>query len=57
MVAKHVNTKMANRGRVLAVNAPLLSLSALAVTFYFSDMAFTFNDGKPPPKAFCANLM
>ena len=52
MVAKHVNKKNAGKPRVLAINALLLSLAALATTFsavapYIVDFN---NDAKPPPK-------
>ena len=45
MVAKHVNKKNAGKPRVLAINALLHSLAALAATFSAVD-----NDAKPPPK-------
>ena len=45
MVAKHVNKKNAGKPRVLAINALLHSLAALAAIFSAVD-----NDAKPPPK-------
>ena len=48
MVAKHVNNKNAGKPRVLAINAPLHSLAALAETF--SVFVTLNNDAKPPPK-------
>ena len=49
MVAKHVNKKHDRKPRVLAINALLHSLAALAATF--SVMAFVNfnNDANPPP--------
>ena len=45
MVAKHVNKKNAGKPRVLAINALLHSLAALAATFSAVD-----NYSKPLPK-------
>ena len=52
MVAKHVNKKNAGKPRVLAINALLHSLAALATIFsavavYIVDFN---NDAKPLPK-------
>ena len=57
MVAKHVNKKNSGKPRVFSINALLQSLllwlqpSVLLLSFV------TFNDAKPPPSEFCANLM
>ena len=57
MVAKHVTKKNSGKPRVFSINALLHSLllwlqpSVLLLSFV------TFNDAKPPPSEFCANLM
>ena len=57
MVAKHVNKKNSGKPRVFSINALLHSLllwlqpSVLWLSFV------TFNNAKPPPSEFCANLM
>ena len=51
MVAKHVNKKNAGKPRVLAINALLHSLGALAATFSAGlSIVNLSNDAKPPPK-------
>ena len=51
MVTMHVSKKNAGKPRVLAINALLHSLAAVAATFTAVAFCVTFNnDAKSPPK-------